>query len=198
MSTKESKTWPSQLFKAVEKSIDSLPSNDQIRESIDAIDGLIAFLQQLRTQLAQQPPDEVRNDVIHATRMLCSFLTSYNSKPLFVSKPKSSPVRRSAENPTQIYRELNALSLDEIQKRLLEEDRYSLTDLRLLAKHLNIGIDKRMRRDDIADAIFKRGFANPRAYSDIGGKAAQKLTANTTVHDSNDPRQPRKSTPSDS
>lgn len=198
MSTKNNKSWASQLLKSIEKSVESLPSTEQVKESINAIDRLTTFLQELRTQLSQQPSQEVRNDVIQATKMLCSFLASQNSKPLFASNPKSSPARGAQESPIKIYHELKDLSLNEIQNRLLEEARYSLTDLKLLAKHLNVGIDKRMRRDDIADAIFKRGFANPRAYNEIGGKAAQKLAGHTTVHDSNDPGEPGKRTKSES
>jgi hypothetical protein len=184
MSKNVGKNWPNQLLKAVERSVEALPSDNQIKESLEAIDSLISFLQHLRAQLSQQPSNEVRHDVLKATTMLCNFLSSYNAKVLFASKPTNVRAKDLSQSASQIFQELDGLPLDAIQNRLLEDGRYSVGHLRALARYLNIGIDKNMRRDDLADAIFKRGFANPRAYNAIGGDAAKKIAAKTKETDS--------------
>lgn len=176
MNKKSGTHWPSYLLKAVEKSVEALPSDEEIKESVEAIDSLMLFFQNLKTQLTQQPTNEVRHDVIRAITMLGNFLSSYNSKVLFASRQTTSISKVPSQSTAQLLEELESLPLDEIQSRLLEKSRYSVKDLRLLARYLNIGVDRNMRRDDLADAIFKRGFANPRGYNAIGGDAAKRIT----------------------
>lgn len=170
--------WPSAMIKAVEKAVEALPSDQQIKEGTAAIDSLISFLQKLREVLNAQPTQEVRQDVLKATALLASFLTSYNAKTLLSAK--STNVKSSvstSEDAARLFKELDALSIGEIQGRLLDKSLYSSNDLKSLAKYLGIGIDKNFRREDIADTIFKRGFANPRGYSSIGGSASQRVQA---------------------
>src|SRR2546422_11191367 len=178
MSRPKGPGWPGAMVKAVEKAVEALPSDQQIKESIAAIDSLISFLQKLREVLNEQPTQEVRQDVLKATAMLAGFLSSYNAKTLLSAKPQNvkSSVR-SSEEAARLFKELDALSLSEIQGRLLDRSLYSSNDLKCLAKYLGIGIDKNFRREDIADTIFKRGFANPRGYSSIGGSASQRVQA---------------------
>ncbi len=164
-------------------------SDQQIKESIGAIDSLISFLQKLREVLNKQPKQEVRQDVLKATALLAGFLTSYSAKTLLSAKQKNvkSSVRTS-EEAARLFKELDGLSsLNEIQGRLLDKSLYSGNDLKSLAKYLGIGIDKNFRREDIADTIFKRGFANPRGYNAIGGLASRRVQAEVKERTSKPP-----------
>lgn len=176
MSDKQSSTWSGAMLRTVEKAVATLPSERELEESLEAIDSLIRFLQHLRSVLSQQPSEESRRDVLRAIEVLSGFLTSYNAKTLMSGKNKiAKSVLRSDAEVEKLFKELNELSLDEIQRRLLDKSAYSVKDLKSLAKYLCIGIDKGFRRDDIADSVFKRGFANPRGYDAIGGAAARRI-----------------------
>jgi hypothetical protein len=178
MSKTRGVTWPSVVLKAVEKMVEAIPSEQQVQESIQAIDSLMAFLERLKAILRDQPPQNVRQDVLKASAVLSAFLSSHSAKTLLVEKPKA--VRSSANaqaGADQIFKELNSLSLDEIQRRLLDKTLYSVKDLKSLAAHLGIRVDKNFQREDIADTIFKRGFANPRGYQALGGEASRRLEA---------------------
>jgi hypothetical protein len=175
MSTKKSGNWVGAI-RSMERAVQLLPSDEEIKHNVQAIDSLISFLQELREMIVAQPTEEIRNDVLKAITVLSSFLSSNSAKLLLGSK---SPVAKSKMNSETaanlLFEQLHSLTLDEIQARLLDPHLYSVKDLKSLAKHLRIGIDRNFRREDIADSIFKRGFANPRGYQAIGGAAARKI-----------------------
>lgn len=176
MSKPKGAAWPNAVLKAVEKMVEAFPSEQEVKESVQAINSLIGFLERLKTILSEQPPQNVRQDVLKATAVLSAFLSSYTAKALFIEKPKA--VRSSTiaqAGAEQLFKELDSLPLDEIQRRLLDKTLYSVKDLKSLATHLGIRMDKNFRREDIADTIFKRGFANPKGYEALGGEASQRL-----------------------
>lgn len=174
MSRPKGATWATATLKAVEKMVEALPSEQEVNDGIRAIDALMGFLERLRTLLSEQPPATARQDVLKAASVLSAFLSSYGAKVLLAEKPKavrSSP--RADAGAEDLVRELKSLSLEEIQTRLLDKNRYSVKQLKSLATHLGIHIDKSLRRNGIADIIYKRGFANPRGYQALGGTASE-------------------------
>ncbi len=176
MTKTKSQGWAQAMFKSVEKAIQALPSEQEVKQSKEAIDSLIEFLQSLRASLEDQPTQQVRQDVLKAANVLSHFMASFQAKTLLAEKlttTKSSI--GSEEEVARVFAELDTLSLPDIQSRLLDKSRYSSKDLKSLAKFLGIGIDKNFKHDDIADIIFKRGFANPRGYDAIGGASSRRL-----------------------
>lgn len=176
MKKAKSQGWPQGILKSVERAIQALPSEQEIKQGTEAINSLIDFLHSLRASLENQPTQQVRQDVLKATNVLSHFMGSYQAKILLAQKltPVKSSIT-SEEEAARLFAELDALSLPDIQARLLDKSRYSTKDLKALAKFLSIGIDKNFKHEDVADTIFKRGFANPRGYDAIGGAPSRRL-----------------------
>jgi hypothetical protein len=153
--------------------------------SVEAIDELISFLQTLRSQLASQPAAGRREDVERALVVLTSFLTA-SGGPMMLASPKGQRPRPSDQGADlgAIRTELETLGLDEIRNRLQDQSRYSTKLLRQLARELGLQLDSRLPRGDLADAILKRGFANPRAYEGLRGEAAQPAEGGTSKPES--------------
>jgi hypothetical protein len=164
--------WARGLLKAVRQSVNSLPSDEEIRLSVDAIDELLAFLQILRAHLTSQPTGERREDVERALVVLDSFLSSSRG-PMMLTSPKSSrsPLSERDEDVRAMREDLERLGLDEIRERFQDGTIYTTSILRKLARELGLRLDSRLSHEDLADAVLKRGFANPRTYEGLRGGA---------------------------
>jgi hypothetical protein len=154
------------VLKALKTAMESLPSEEEIARSVEAIDQITGFLADLRRHLVEQPTATRREDLQKATLVLESFLTAHRGRVLFTEP------RRTGKAPTEetheisdIRRDLEQLPLEAVQQRLLDESLFSTATLRELAKDLGLRLDPKLSRDDLADAIYKRGFANPRGYA---------------------------------
>jgi len=169
--TRDSNTdWPRGLLRAIRSTVDALPSEEDVRAGVEAIDELISFLQKLRTQLAAQPTAGKREDVERALVVLESFLGASRG-PVMLAAPKGQRSRAPERDVDveELRKELSGLDLDEIRNRLQDHKRYSVDTLRRLAQVFGVRVDARLARDDLADAILKRGFANPRTYQGLRG-----------------------------
>ncbi len=176
--------WQRNLLRAVRNAVESLPTEEELRISVQAIDELISFLQTLRSQLASQPAAGQRDDVQRALVVLDSFLSASRG-PMMLNSPKGQRPRTSDRDVDigAIRKELETLGLDEIRTRLQDQSLYSTRFLRQLARELGLQLDSRLPRGDLADAILKRGFANPRAYEGLRGNAAHSEDSDTSKRD---------------
>jgi hypothetical protein len=172
--TRKTSDWSRSLLRSVRTAIEALPSEEEVRRSLEALDELISYLQTLRSQLASQPTASRREDVERALVVLDSFLSGSRGPMMLVSKTASRPKGSDKLRDLDAIRsELEALELDEIRVRLQDESRYSTKLLRQLARDLGLRLDSRLSRGDLTDAILKRGFANPRAYEGLRGDRPQ-------------------------
>jgi hypothetical protein len=179
--TRKNSDWARSLLRAVRGAVEALPSEEEVRLSVEAIDELISFLQILRSQLASQPAAGRREDVDRALVVLDSFLTASRG-PMMLASPKGQRPRQLDRDADlrAIRSELETLELDEIRIRLQDQSRYSTKLLRQLARELGLRVDSRLPRGDLVDAILKRGFANPRAYEGLRGDAHQPADVSTS------------------
>jgi hypothetical protein len=179
--TGKTSDWARGLLRSVRSAVEALPSEEEVRLSIAALDELISYLQTLRSQLASQPTASRREDVERALVILDSFLSGSRG-PMMLASPKRPRSGHSDKAPdlrtTRL--ELEALELDEIRARLQDQSRYSTKLLRQLARDLGLRLDSRLPRGDLADAILKRGFANPRAYEGLRGDSRQRTDVGTS------------------
>jgi hypothetical protein len=159
--------WPRKLLNAIRTAVKALPSEEEIRESVEAIDELIAFLTDLKARLIHQPTR--REDVERSILILESFLSSHRGQVAFVAKPKPARSVPQTESIQDLLHELQELPADEIRRQLAESGRFSVETLHRLGRELGLKLDQRSTRAELADAVFKRGFANPRAYEALRG-----------------------------
>jgi hypothetical protein len=154
--------WPRAL-KALRAAMESLPSEEEIAESVRAIDEIMAFLTDLRRRLSEQPAR--REDLQKATLLLESFLSGHRGQVLFTESRKTGRAAQGENADVgELRHELEQLPLEDVRARLLDESLYPVAMLRELARELGLRLDARLPRADLADAIYKRGFANPRGY----------------------------------
>jgi hypothetical protein len=163
--------WVRGLLRAIRNAVESLPTEEEIKLGVQAIDELTGFLQTLRSQIVSQPTAERREDVERAIRVLETFLSSTRG-PFMVGAPRGQRPRVSDREVDvgAVRHTLESLPLDEIRVRLQDPSVYSTDLLRRLARELGLRLDSKLTRTDLADAILKRGFANPRAYEGLRGQ----------------------------
>ena len=160
--------WARAMLKSVRAAVQALPSEDEVQDGVEAIDALVGFLQQLRAQLLAQPTARRREDAEKAIVVLESFLVAHRGGVL-LGRAVRRPVSKGGSDVSALRRELQAMPLDEVRARLLDQSRTSQKDLRALARELRLRVDSKLPHADLADAIFKRGFANPRGYDSLKG-----------------------------
>jgi hypothetical protein len=170
MTKKRAGEWPKGLMAAVRQAVETtLPSEEEVRRSVEAIDTVMAFLQDLRNRLVHQPPPVRRDDVEKALVVLEGFLEANRGRVLFGASPKVRPSSSTQPELSAILSELHALPLDDVRARLLDETRYSRAILLAIARDLRLRVDPKASRNQLADDIFKRGFANARSYDGLRG-----------------------------
>ncbi len=112
MSKPKGTVWPATVLKAVEKMVEAIPSEQEVKDSTQAINSLIGFLERLRTILNEQPSQNVRQDVLKATTVLSAFLSSYSGKALLVEKPKTIRTSVNTEGGAELlFKELMIIYL---------------------------------------------------------------------------------------
>ena len=79
----------------------------------------------------------------------------------------SKPSLFAARSVDEFLAELTNLEPAEIQERLSDYKRVSMTELRALAVKLELGSEDRVSRQDLVDQIVKIGFANQRGYESL-------------------------------
>jgi len=173
--TKNRESWQVRAIRAAQDVIASQPSEEEQKAALAAIDSLIRSLQQIRTALSSLTSTEELRSVERATQVLEAFYQSARRKPTLAAAlgisaqiKKKSP-RGHSLDPEAFFSELESLSTDEIQARLLDPQRYSRSALESLSRYLRIRTARGITRDDMVDRIVKLGFANRRGYKALGG-----------------------------
>ena len=99
------------MLRSVRGAVQALPTEQEIRESVEAIDTLISFLGQLREQLLAQPAAQRREDEEKAILVLESFLGAHRGGVLLAKRARRPPSKVRAD-VTDLRRELDGMSLD--------------------------------------------------------------------------------------
>jgi hypothetical protein len=135
---------------------------------------MIQALQTVREHLRTLPSEEERKRVSAASDVLERFLDSMKARPgiavslgLAATKPSSLP-RKREEADTNLV-DLEKLSTEEIQKKLLDEQEFTIPMLHSLTRKLGLSSERNAGRRDLVDRIVKLGFANKRGYQLLGG-----------------------------
>jgi hypothetical protein len=149
------------------------PSEADRAEALAALDAMILALQNVRDRLRTLPSEEERKSVRDAADVLERFLDSMKARPgvaatLGFGAGRPAPVLRRREEVSTIVADLQGLSTDEIQKRLLDEE-FTIPMLHSIARKLGLSLDGTATRRDLVDRIVKLGFANKRGYQLLGG-----------------------------
>lgn len=173
MSNKKPEHWIEQTIAMARAFSEGQPSEAERAAAVDALDGMIRALQDIRDRLRALPSEEERKRVGDAATTLERFLDSMKARPgvaasvgLLATKPASLPRRH--EDVEAIVVELEGLSTEDIQKRLLDEHEFATSTLQSVARKLGLSVERGGSRRELVDRIVKLGFANKRGYKLLG------------------------------
>ena len=174
MSAKKPEHWIEQTIAVARNFSESQASDAERAEAVAGLDAMIQALQTVREHLLTLPSEEERKRVGVASEVLARFLDSMKARPgvavslgLATTKPSSLPRKR--EEADGGIADLEKLSTEEIQKRLLDEREYTVPMLHSLMRTLGLSTERNVSRRDLVDRIVKLGFANKRGYQLLGG-----------------------------
>lgn len=169
------RSWLELVVDLVESSLARIPSEEERSRLVGALDVLIAHLSEVRQNIVSLPSDPDRKRLQGALDDIHEFLAEAMTNPslasvLGVGKTRKSSGKsgRALDAMTKagaevIVRDLDALSTNDIQRRLLDPSEYSTKELRAVADLLGIP-PGRLNREQLIDKIVKIGFANRRGY----------------------------------
>ena len=172
------------LLNLVHRMTTELPSDDDLADARQAIDGVISLLSQVRAQLDAVPSESERAKAREAMTVIEELVNSDKSRAILSGalggakrkgSRKGTGVAAAAkqERAQEAITELRALPIQEIRNRLFATNAYTLDELRQMASALRIRAERGNGREDLADRIYKLGFANPRGYQMLGAPAAK-------------------------
>ncbi|TKC96410.1 hypothetical protein [Polyangium fumosum] len=174
MTVKKPEHWIEQTI-AIARSFSGAQFSDADREqALAALDAMIEALQNIRNRLRALPSEEERRRVGNAADALEQFLDSMKARPdvaasLGLPQTKAPSLPRKREDIQTVVANLQDLSTDEIQQRLLDEREFSVSMLHSVARQMGLSVDRNVGRRDLVDQIVKLGFANRRGYRLLGG-----------------------------
>jgi hypothetical protein len=175
MSTKKSEHWIEQTITMARAFSEGQPSEADRADALAALDAMIEALQNIRTRLSSLPSEEERRRVGDAADALERFLDSMKARPgiaaslgLAMAKTSPAPRKREDVDVDVLLADLEELATDEIQKKLLNEQEFTLPMLHSIARKLGLSGERTANRHDLVDRIVKLGFANKRGYQLLG------------------------------
>ncbi len=183
MSVKRSEPWLERTIALARGFTEGHPSDVERDEALNAIDAMIRELQRIRDHLASLPSEVERRRITEAAATMEQFLDSMRARPavalaMGLGDPKTSAlarlhkaptIERRHEEPDVLLSELEKLSTEEIQSRLLNEHEFPVSQLQAVARKLGLPTDRTKDRLDLVDRIVKLGFANKRGHELLGG-----------------------------
>ncbi|HRI62919.1 MAG TPA: hypothetical protein PK156_01745 [Polyangium sp.] len=191
MSAKKQENWLEQAIALARTFAEGYPSDAQRDEALKVIDGMIHELQKIRDHLNALPSESERRRVADAALAMEQFLDSMRARPAIalamglgvprmstnlraprelplVEDQQAMPLARGREEIVAAIAELEQLSTIEIQNRLLDETKFSLSRLQNIARQLGLPVERGRDRLDLVDRIVKLGFANKRGSEILG------------------------------
>lgn len=174
MSAKKPEHWIEQTIVVARAFSEGQPSEAERVDAVAALDAMIQALQNIRERLRALPSEEERKSVGDAANALERFLDSMKARPgvaasLGLAYTRPSPIPRRRDDVETRMTDLEGLSTEDIQKKLLDEQEFSISMLHLVARKLGLSAERNADRRDLVDRIVKLGFANKRGYQLLGG-----------------------------
>jgi len=169
----------------LKKTISELPTDSRKQQLIDNLQLINKHIQNMQNQIRLLPNDAHKNEVINAIDLISDFVSLAKDNPplaaalgLPFKRVPSGSTKRMSEPQVgeRLFKELNAISTDQILQRLLDYKSVSMADLRALAKHIGIKQPERANRKELADQILKLGFANIRGYERLRSPGGAHVT----------------------
>ncbi len=152
--------------------LSSLPGEEERLRLTQTIPEIINELQALQEHVHRFPDEAEMREVSHAVATLVSFFDTLKDRPFLASallpektKPRKSPV--AVVDVDALHRRLESLPTENILEELLKHKKDALVEL---SARLNVTANKSLKKDALADKIYKLGFANRRGYDLLGGK----------------------------
>jgi len=169
------------LLVGVGNTVDALPSESEKKEATEALDRLIAFLNDLKAQFDLLPSTEDTASMRVAVQKLQQVMSKVENDPA-LSNLFGPPLRRPGTRARtgggeegspaakRLLESWQGMPLEEIRTKL-QTDVYPLTALRTAASALGVRPIKGLSREAIAHQIFMR-IANSRGYQHLRGDVA--------------------------
>lgn len=156
----------------VKEGLSLLPGDEERQRMAQQISEITAELDVLRDNILKYPHESEIHQVSGAILTLVSFLNSVKDKPLlaeslFPKKTKARKAKGITVDTDAVLNLLEGLSAEKIPEELAKYKKDTLVDL---AAKLNISVNTKLKKDALADKIFKLGFANKRGYDLLSGK----------------------------
>jgi hypothetical protein len=191
MSAKKSEIWLDRTIALARAFSEGHSSDTERDEAIRKIDAMMRELQEIREHLNALPSEAERRRIGDAATVMEQFLDTMKARPAVAlamglgvqrsqtnSRPqrelpvveaqKTIPLARGRADVTAIIAELEQLTTENIQTRLLDEAEFPFSRLQHIARQLGVSTERGRDRLDLIDRIVKLGFANKRGYDLLG------------------------------
>lgn len=164
----------------LQATVEALPTETEKAQAKEKIRALADFVEMLQVALDSIPSAESVSHVSKAIAGLQELFAKAEANPVLaglVPTPRKPRPRKSKRQLTEQelaaskadIERLNALPVEDIRNRLLDEDGYSLARLRAIASFLGIGAAEKLSRESLAHQITMK-IANYRGYQTLSGK----------------------------
>lgn len=165
----------------LEATVQSLPTEEEKRAVQAKIAALADFLESIKSAVESMPTIESVGQVNEALGWLQGLFSKAMANPVLagiVPAPRPPRPRESRQGVTEEnlpgakadVDALKALPVEEIRSKLLDEDGYSLSRIRVIASVLGIGAPEKLSRESLAHQVTTK-IANYRGYERLSGKS---------------------------
>ena len=179
MATKPKSSMIRPLVENIRKALSSLPSKAEKEELEVGCTALIEFLAELKNNIASIPSTEEVTSIRQQLQRMEDFINKAESDPVLrtaLGLQKPAAKKRVSYMVTEDDRHkarkaldaFDSMQLDEIRRRLGNEEMYTIRELRAIATELGIRSIQRLSRIDLVHRIATK-IANFRGYQSLGG-----------------------------
>lgn len=152
-----------------------LPGEQERQRLTGIIPEIINELQALQDNISRFPNESDVKQVSQAIQTVVSFFDTVRDRPLlaevlFPKKTKTKKTKSISVDIDAVLKLLEGLPTEKIPEELFKHKKDTLIDL---AIKLNISVNTKLKKDALADKIFKLGFANKRGYSLLSGEVSE-------------------------
>jgi len=162
----------------IQKALSNLPSQAEKDELEAGCTRLIEFLTHLKDNMANLPTIDEMASSQQQIQRIEDLLNKAENDPVLrtalgIRRPASKkPPRAVTESERQKAKKtldaFNAMQIDDIRRRLGNEEMYTIRELRAIANELGIKSILRLSRTDLVHTITTK-IANFRGYQSLGG-----------------------------
>jgi len=166
------------LLKNITEITSFLPNDIQREQMRNNIDHLIRFLTFIKQNFINLPSDNDINKINKAIENIKTLLSEGEKNPLIaeliglkkrgIIKKKDTFDEEKTIRAKRILKEIESLSIDGIRDKLQNEE-YSISELRAIGKELGIRSTKGLNRESLAHQITMK-IANFRGYQQLSGQ----------------------------